>query len=89
MTLISNFNANLVVFYQCFTILSTINKEIIIITIIILTTIIIMIIIITRIVIIQIIIIIILIIIIIIIIIVLLRLKIRGARGVCHGYCIG
>ena len=81
MTLISNFNANLVVFYQCFTILSTINKEIIIITIIILTTIIIMIIIITRIVIIQ--------IIIIIIIIVLLRLKIRGARGVCHGYCIG
>ena len=84
MTLISNFNANLVVFYQCFTILSTINKEIIIITIIILTTIIIMIIIITRIVIIQ-----IIIIIIIIIIIVLLRLKIRGARGVCHGYCIG
>ena len=84
MTLISNFNANLVVFYQCFTILSTINKEIIIITIIILTTIIIMIIIITRIVTIQ-----IIIIIIIIIIIVLLRLKIRGARGVCHGYCIG
>ena len=82
MTLISNFNANLVVFYQCFTILSTINKEIIIITIIILTTTIIMIIIITIIVIIQ-------IIIIIIIIIVLLRLKIRGARGVCHGYCIG
>ena len=84
MTLISNFNANLVVFYQCFTILSTINKEIIIITIIILTTTIIMIIIITIIVIIQ-----IIIIIIIIIIIVLLRLKIRGARGVCHGYCIG
>ena len=83
MTLISNFNANLVVFYQCFTILSTINKEIIIITIIILTTTIIMIIIITIIIIIQI------IIIIIIIIIVLLRLKIRGARGVCHGYFIG
>ena len=84
MTLISNFNANLVVFYQCFTILSTINKEIIIITIIILTTTIIMIIIITIIVIIQ-----IIIIIIILIIIVLFRLKIRGARGVCHGYCIG
>ena len=39
MILINYFNAVLIVFYQYFTILSTINKEIIIIIIIIITTI--------------------------------------------------
>ena len=44
LTLISYFNAILIVFYQCFIILSIINKEIIIIIIIIIMIIIIMII---------------------------------------------